>query len=260
MGNLGNFDKFASSLSGKVKAMTPEELAKLTSNPNSGFTMNKTATAPTMPTTGVVSTGASPTTPTYGSKEYFDNLLKTYQAGTAGELSLGAQRTRNLTGNRGTLYSTATPRIYSQNVEQPYQASLQKLMGQEVSDASKYFSKEKPYQEAALTGYYNGSPTMDMTNQLLPYLLQGYITDSKGGTGGLLPAGFNYKTESQLDTSSTLAKNLGFPDVYTMSAYATANPDGYKEMLNKYLKSIGVIGGEVNAPTSYFNYGNVRKS
>ena len=97
----------------------------------------------------------------YGSTDYFKGLANTYQQANSGSLARGAERTRNLVGgNVGTLGGTPAPSIYAREVEQPYQAGLQGLLGGEIAGASKFFGQQLPFLESAQTGQYGGQDTI----------------------------------------------------------------------------------------------------
>jgi len=167
--------------------------------------------------------------PKYGTQEYFDNIRNQYTAGAAPELARGAERTRNLLAGKGIMQSSALPSIYSREVEQPYQAGLQKLMGQEVTGASQYFSKDKPQQD-----FQNNL-------DLLPYITQGYVESNNGASPF---SGYNINTEQQLteEQQGEMATNLGFSNLYEMAAYAQANPEEFARKMEEYHKGKETAG------------------
>jgi hypothetical protein len=97
--------------------------------------------------------------PEYGSAEYFKNLADIYGQAQAPAMERQTAQLKNLLGGRGTISGTPMYGKYTNQIAQPYAQGLNTMLGTEASNASKYFA-EKPLAEAAVTGTYNGLPTL----------------------------------------------------------------------------------------------------
>lgn len=118
------------------------------------------------------------------------------------------------------------------------------LQQTQLADALRTAQLQRDWYPSQHTGYGpGGQMTTQFLGQMLPWMTQGYVAPKQG----MLPGGFDYKTERDISPEWETAERLGFQNPYEQALLTQADPDAMKNILT------GQIDIEPSLPSGFSN-------